>query len=900
MTRRIGMLVGCLLFAGACNCGGNNGGTDAGGDAAGNNPVADAGADAVADAATDVADIAEPREGFFIEGLSAPVTARFDTWGVLHLECQTDSDCAAAQGYFHAAHRFSQMDLQRRVATGRVGTLVGALALDFDESMRLLLSTRDGEPLADAIFEGADPDVKELLTAYTAGVNAWLADLDRGRNGATLADEYDFELLQSDVIPPWTETDSIAGALLLLERLSNASESDLLRGEVVSALTADQAFDILGLMSATQTATMPASGETYSRALSTFPDASRLEAVIERLRGSKDIITAARERLSALYAFRGEHRRHNGSNNWLLGGSMTASGKPILANDPHLDLSNPTLWYLVEIDAKTHGTGAHHVTGVSLPGIPGVLLGHNEDIAWGATTAFLDLSDVYVEQLSADGSAVMFNGQEVPIVEIEASFEVARSTPVTRTLRYVPHHGPIIAYDAAGGEAVSLRWTGNDARTDINAFFRLAKATNVDEARAAVEQATSTNQNFVVADQAGDIAWYPYSAVHERSWASLSLPPWLPLPGDGTAEWGSPIPYDQLPQMRNPTAGFIATANSDLTGATFDGDPTNETYGYLQDSGEVAGFRLERIVDLINQSTTHTTQSMQELQYDTYVDMRDYVLPGVQAVVDADPGAVSADASAVWAAIDAWDGTCPTGVEGHEPDGPKAADATEAANSMGCFAFHALIAALGTATFGDELTGFDFEEYQIGLEVMRTLSILLDRPTALRGGEVYWDDVSTAAVVETREEIVRASLDEAFTALVAATGSSDPDDWRWGAHHLARLPAPLLGDAGVTKFDGGPFAAPGGFLTVNVASPDGLFSGDYTFVHAASMRHIAEFTDDGIVSYWSLPGGQRHFRDSAHYLDLMGGWLDGEFFQMPFDAAEVAAAATETVLIEPF
>lgn len=892
----------CALMLGACDCGGgNNGGPDAGSDVGSNNGAEDAGVDSGSDLADPDTppDMPEDPEGFFIEGLSAPVTARFDEWGVLHLECQTDADCAAAQGYFHAAHRFSQMDLQRRVATGRVATLVGNLALDFDESMRLLLSTREGTPLAEAMWEAADGDVKEMITAYTAGVNAWLADLDRSRNGAKLSDEYEFELIQTDVIPPWTETDSIAAALLLLERLSNQSSYDILRAEAAVNLTPDQAFDILGVMSATQVATVPASGETHpSTMLQRFPDVGQLGLALERLRDSREILGKARERLEALYAFRGEHRRHNGSNNWVVAGSNTASGKPLLANDPHLDLSNPTLWYLVEIDSKTNGSGSYHMTGASFPGIPGILIGHNDSVAWGVTTAFLDLSDVYVEELNADGSAVMFNGQEVPILEIEVSFEVARSAPVTRTLRYVPHHGPIIAYDAAGGEAVSLRWTGNDARTDVNAFFRLGKATNVDEARAAIEQATSTNQNFVVADLSGDIAWYPYSALHERPWASLALPPWMPLPGDGTAEWGDPVAYADLPQMRNPAAGFIATANNDMTGATFDGDPTNEPYPYLQDSGEIAGFRIERIVEVLNQSTQHTAQSMQDLQYDTYIGFRDFILPAVRAVVEADPTALSADATTLWSTLDTWDGTCPTGLAGHEPDAAKSTDAAESAASIGCFAFHTLQVALAEAAFVDELGEADITELEIGLEVLRTSAILLDDPTRLRGGESYWDDVSTPAV-ETKEEMIRKSLDDAFAALVEITGSPTPDDWRWGAHHVVLLPASLLSDAGVKKFNAGPFAAPGGSLSVNVANPESAFVNDYEYIHAASMRQVAEVTDDGIVSYWALPGGQRHFRDSPHYLDLMDEWLEGDFFRMPFTPQEVEAAAVETIVITP-
>lgn len=894
----------------ACNCNGdNNGDNNGGGDAGDDMAIADDGG-GEADA-----DMGMPEEmggdvgddmGMLPDGVSIPelqgeVTVRFDEHGVLHAECEVDTDCLAVQGYYHASHRFIQMDIQRRFARGRISGLIGNAALGIDVSMRTIMSTRDGQPLEEVLWESTSESTKEMVTAYTRGVNAWLQDYRLGRNDAQLSAEYDLELIESNEITDWDELDSVASGLILLESLSNRASSDLRRGDDYATLTEDQAFDLLGTMSATQVATMPASGETYDRVqtLTRWPDAAELRPAIERVRRSRSIVREAYEQLMETEAFMGIARDGRASNNWALSGSRTTSGNPILANDPHLDLQNPALWYLVNLDARTNGSGDLHIAGVSLPGLPGILLGHNEEIAWGGTVANLDLSDVYLEELTGDGSAVNFDGDTVDIIEVEHEFDVARSNPETRTLRFVPHHGPVLSYDAAAGEAISLRWAGHDARTDLDMFFGLMTASTVDEARTAIRNSTSTNQNWVVADSNGDIGWFPFNAVPERPWASLSVPPWLPLPGDGSAEWGDAIPNDELPQMVNPTNDFIATANTDPFGTGFDGDPTNEPYGYLYNYGEFGGFRMDAIVRRIEDAgDMHTPEISRDMQGDTFLVLRDWVRPPVQETLDSAADPLSAEAQAVWDEIAGWDGTCPSGIDGRDPMGPKAVEG--AAASIGCTAFHYLLYALTEAAFADELS--DARTDHDSLEALRTLVILLNEPSRLQGGEAYWDNTMTDGPPETRESIVTGAIETAASRL-AEDFSSTPDDWRWGRVHTLLLFANVLNNAGFVQYNHGPFAAPGGAFAINVANPRNPSTDqgerDWGFSAGPSMRHVSEFTSDGIVSWWTLPGGQRHFRDSPLYDNLLDDWLAAEHFEMPFRAADVQAAAVETVTVVP-
>jgi penicillin amidase len=914
--RPYAILLALALAATACSY------DDSGNNDEPNATTADAGeVDAEADAGNvttpDAADVdtgmpdsgmTELPEGFFIDGMDATATVHVDDKGVLHIDCQTNNDCFRVQGYFHAKDRFFQMDVRRRFARGRIAALLGALnpaIIELDLTQKTIFSTRDG---AGTVFEAAlaavDDDTRAMFEAYSDGVNAWIRDYELGRNDAEVAPAFDFlrNLAPNARPEPWTPIDSVASGFLLLQDLSDKTQLDIRHGRAYAELDPTVAFDLLTLRSLTGSNTYAASGETFggNGQLRQMPSPQELAATARRMKQAKRALEQADARLSNVAQWRtiflGEDNDGTqGSNNWVIGADRTADGSAYLANDPHLALSNPALWYMVEIDSKTNGSGDLHTFGVSFAGFPGQLLGHNEDLAWGGTVVRMDLSDAYTETLTADGTGVVIDGNDVPFEMREVTVEVARGMDETFMVPYVPQHGPVLSIDTEAGTAVTFKWSGQEALTDLEMFYSLMRATNLAEAKSALEKSTSTNQNWVVVDRNKEMGWFPYNAVPNRPWASLSLAPWLPLPGDGSAEWEGTLPLSELPQIENPANGVLITANQDATGAQADGDPTNDGYPYFQ-SHVAIGARHQRIVDMVEAgANAHDIDSMVDIQGDDYMVLAELALP--ELLLSLNGQSLSNEANAVVSTLTSWDYTCPSGYE--QGGTVKSTDAAVISRAAGCHAFHAFFYAFSQATFGDELANTPFNGNSG--EVLRSAVHILVDPTIFTNGAQYFDDVTTTDVTETRETIVLGAIEEAATYL-AGIGANE-EDWIWGDVHEVVLRADLLDNFGLPQFNLGPIPAPGGQYTVNVANVvNGAGVGDddrdYSFSNGASMRIIVQVDDNGLSSKMTLPGGQVQFPDSDFYDNLLADWIDVNHFDVLFEREAVENAAVETYSFE--
>ncbi len=807
-----------------------------------------------------------------IPGLDGKVSAFYDAQGVLSLRCESDADCLAAEGYFHAADRFFQMDLRRRFARGRLSELAGPVVMDYDHRSRSFIATKDGGRIEEQMWASASPETKLAVEAYTRGVNAWIDDLRNDRNGAKLSAEYDFMIIDKSVIADWEVLDSIACFLPVIDQLTNKSADDILAGEAIAKLGLGMGTDLFGVMVPSPSSTLPSSQAHQQSGPRSSVDYGKW-------------LGALHEARSAL----GPERvvDEMGSNNWIVS-PVKAGGKALLANDPHLTLSNPAIWYLVHIDAKTKGKGQLHIAGASFPGIPGILFGQNANLAWGVTTTFFDQSDVYVETLNEAGDAVIFNGAEVPIVEVEREYSVPNGAPSTRVSKYVPHHGPILSIDAAAGTAISLRWTAQDADTDFNFLWKMWTATTTAEAKAALADVTTVGQNFVIADKHGDIGWYPYNRIPSRPWLS-ETPPWRPLPGDGSAEWGPYLDYEQLPQATNPPAGFLATANNDMTGALYDGDPSNDDQQAVQ-SFTALGYRHERIIQLLDRAEPLSIRDMQSMQHDTKSLIGERVVPVLLG--DLEGVTLSASASKVRDALQAWDFFCPTGFDNSDPSAPeKSSEASVTAASQGCAAFHVFWAHLRTLTFSDEMAAasgnFPLKHSALALAILR--------PEAL--SQSYWDDVATTDVEEDRGAIMTAAIEATALELVDTLGE-DADSWRWGALHSVYLPADLFDAAGFTEYSYGPFMHDGGLATVDVAAPRNDLRGDYDHIHGASIRLNCEIGDKGPSCFYQLPGGQRHHRADVFYDSLLPNWLAHIPLPLPFSVKEIIDQSVDTIEVQ--
>lgn len=832
--------------------------------------------------------------GITIPGQSAEVKAEVDPNGLLHLSGANDEDCFAALGYFHAKNRMFFMDFIRNLVRGSLGSLVkaGPVVLDRDFENRRWFATTDGTPLEEKLFADASPEVKSYLEAYTRGVNAWLGDMRAGKNGATLTTEYDFALIVKDAIRDWEPADSAAIGLYVLNDLSNNSGDELSLGQTLPAFPADLAADMFSPKPVFEAFTAPATPPPISifgnhghkanpAANGGFPT---------KLGAARSLLADAGQRMSlvgsgALNGPTGD----TGSNNWVVAPNRTAGGAALLANDPHLPLTNPSIWFPVEIDAKSNGTGKYHMAGGTFPGLPSVMIGRNESIAWGVTTAYWDLADVYLEELSADNQSVMFNGAPVQIVEKEFTFKnAATNVDEKRTFRWVPHHGPIVSEDLTAHTAVSIRWRGHDGGTDLDAFFSMGKAANIAEGKASAELASSASQNFVVIDKAGDIGWYPFSKIPNRPWASATVRPWLPLPGDGTAEWETFVPFASLPQLTNPPSGVIATANADMTGASADGDLLNDGQAALQAYFKADGTREQRILDMLADGANgHSLETMKTIQGDTFSLYGEFVVP---AVLDAAMGAtLNANEQAVIDALEAWQFTCPTGIDGNDPAGPDSADATATAESIGCTTFHTVYYSIVHEALKDEIAASGVPSD--GSDLTFVARALKD-PASITSGELLWDDVSTTPAVETRTDIILRAVALAANRL-AVTGA--PNTWRWGRFHTLSLRS-IFDNFGVTDYNAPAVAAPGGLFTVNVASPRRTIPADaqpwqLEYANGASLRVVMEAKADGLTMQFQLPGGSDLHRESPFYNNLLPNYLENKAIDFPFGPGAVPTPA---------
>jgi penicillin amidase len=867
----------------------------------------DMGGEDMGEEGSDMADMPPEQMGLRIEGLSAPVTVNFDAMGVLHLRCQTNNDCYAAQGYYHAAHRFAQMDLRRRLGRGRLSSLVAVKyddAINIDIETRKLLSTRDGEFLEEKLYADLDDETRGAVDAYTRGVNAWLADLEEDRNGATLSEEYDYALINARNIPAWEPQDSIAVGLLFLNSLMDIASSELSAASAVANLPTTFAQDLyLGDHLDADSPIITSAGESYTSlgsltGVKPLPRALDLTRVQPELVRAKGAIDEAHARLEGVRKMRGEGPF--GSNSWATAPALNEEDHAILSNDPHLALTNPALWYLAEIDAVTEGTGDFHAAGVSFAGLPGIMIGHSEEVAWSATVAYWDLVDVYIEELSASGDGVMRDGAEVQFIEKNFTVTHASGTQ-DEVLLFVPGHGPVLSIDEEAGTAVTLKSVLADSDLDLKLFLNMGRMKSMSEAKELLSGSTAAGFNFVLIDRQGNISYYPFAGVPRREWDVTAAPAWLPLPGNGEYEWSEGlIKADELPQLENPSNNFIATANAAITDDMLDGIPGNEGYPPLQTVYMAPGARQARIVDLLQDSQMHTAETHSFIQGDNHSWIAEQMVPGL--LTAADEATLSPRATDLLAALRAWDYTCPTGLDGSDPMTAGKLEGPEAEASIGCAAFHVVLYTVADKILEDE---FDAAAAMAGVGVprssrgeFRVLYWLLVDPEMLDGGESYWDDVSTEGV-ETRAETLAAALDLAAQNIEEVFGSATPDDWRWGRVHTLTLSADLL-SALTGDFDNGPNAAPGGLFTVNVANPSGGDgTGSYTFGSGPSMRMVVEGKAEGFTSSFNFPGGQVHHRDSPFYDHLLGDWLTNTSFEMPFTVEQVDAASMQSETIEP-
>ncbi|MBN2495737.1 MAG: penicillin acylase family protein [Deltaproteobacteria bacterium] len=882
-------------------------------------------------------------ESFTLEGLSAPVDAVFDARGIPHIYAADPHDALRVQGFLMARDRMGQMEFLRRAIEGRLAQVAGSLdpgMIEMDKGARLVGFTR----MAQAIRASLEPDDPTLLgmQAFSRGVTDYI---DRLRAGDEKLPGILSALLVPSMLDDWTPVDVLA-----LARYESRLLSDTASQEVAltrAALGVRAAFPVESpdpLLAARAGALLDLWSFAPATEAIVCPDclpagrggARRPAPGTARLPAARQLDAAARFFSRTAWLDRLAGGEDRGSNNWVVSPDRTASGLALLANDPHLSLPSPPVWYLNHINTARAG-GDWDTMGVSFAGTPGVTLGFNRHIAWGATVTNYDVTDVYQETIvpgaAGQPDRVVFEGGEVEIDTLTERIELNMGDPVEYSIEIVPHHGPIIPDTRTADSALSYRWTGHTPTNELETFFALNVASSADEALEAIRLFECGSQNFVVASAEGAILWSTHSWIPLRPPEALSYDPAtgggyspaMVLPGTGGYEWTGRVAADDIPMLRDPASGWIGTANGDGVGTSLDGNPFDDALylGWSFDLGHRMARLDARLAELAARGGV-TVDEMMALQADHRSPLGALLSAVIAAALDraeqeqASPGsqpdlssAVSELAGSMDALLDArdrlraWSFATPDGLEGD----PQAA---EIADSIAASIFNATLPRLGKLAFGDEIARIG--QRPGSQSIAKALQWAMIEPERLAtydagaGDSVLWDDLDTEAV-ETRDERILRAVAGALAFLSERLGEQ-PDGWRWGRLHTIRfaslIPVDMMGPAFDTYSIPAPddptypdgFPRHGDLFVLDACNFD-IYSGqDFGYANGPSQRLVIELGPQGPQAYNALPGGQQHGQ-GPHHADEAELWRRNAAPRLAYEEQEVLQSAERRVRFTP-
>lgn len=867
-----------------------------------------------------------------INGLSGPVEVLRDERGVPHIYADTSEDLFMAQGYVAAQDRFFQMDLRRHVTSGRLSELVGPDGLEADKVIR----TMGWRKVAEAELAQLDPATRTYLRAYTDGVNAYLQD-----NSARSQVALEYMVLGQSVpdytIEPWTEADSVAWLKAMAWDLRGNYGDELARAQLVgsislaqmNALYPDYPFDRHATI-LSETDWEPSPGSANPLDAPPQPDAGtgdELDAEDLAVSGAgsragdpsgdyagddpgpagngtagsgtvesdpseirADELASA-PMVSALAAMDAVPNTIGGvdgvgSNAWAVGGEHTESGMPLLANDPHLGVTQPGIWHQVGLHCRTVSEECEFdVTGFSFAGFPGVVIGQNQDIAWGFTNLDPDVTDFYLEEV--EGTTYRRDDEWVPLETRTETIVVAGGEDEEITIRETVHgpimsdvlddvqdvglNAPINAVQTSQTYEVSLAWTALEETRTADAVFVMNAAENWDEFREAAKLFAAPSQNLLYADNEGNIGYQAPGLVPIRPASTTNAPPgYWPTPGwRSEYDWQGWVPFEEMPHALNPESGVIVTANQAVSSYSAPFLTTEWDHGY----------RGQRILDLINEGIDRTggnltVADMEAIQNDDYNLFAETLLPWLLAV-DFDDDPFHNEAKQLLAE---WDLTSPTTGD----------------NAAAAIYYNAVWARILDLTFGDQMPG---DLYPSGnSRWMTAVTMLLDDHD-----HEWWDDRSTVGIVETRDEILRQAMIEARLDLTRLI-SKDPSDWEWGRLHRVTFKHEVLGGDGIpgpvrALFNHGPYQAPGGSALVNAMNWD-AGTGGYDVVSAPSMRMVVDLGNRDGSTWVNQTGNSGHVfhRNST---DQTETWVEGGSYPWAVGEDAVRASTRDKLMFLP-
>jgi penicillin amidase len=864
-----------------------------------------------------------------LKGLSGPVDVKRDGYGIPQIYADSDADLFMAQGYVQAQDRFYEMDVRRHMTSGRLSEMFGKGQVKNDEFLRTLGWDRVAKEEYDKTLSAS---TKKYLQAYAKGVNAYL----QGKDGKEISLEYAALGFENDYKPgAWTPVDSVAWLKAMAWDLRGNMQDEIDRALMTSRLGPKQIADLYPQYPYSRNQAIVQQGQ-YDELTGTFEGSGGTSGAETSTSGTggtggtgtgtssstagsalQSQLTGLQDILDDVPTAVGVNGNGIGSNSWVVSGKYTITGKPLLANDPHLSASLPSVWYQMGLHCRTvSSTCQYDVSGYTFAGMPGVIIGHNQDIAWGMTNSGVDVTDLYLEKLSGDG--YLYDGKVKPFTTREETIKVAGGESKKIVVRET-NNGPLLsdrddelvkvgkkaavgtsAPDRGDGYGIALRWTALDPGTSMDAVFAMDRATDWNGFREAAALFDVPSQNLVYADTEDNIGYTLPGKIPTRAKDTTG---YIPSPGwDSKYEWTGYIKRDQLPYEYNPERGYIVAANQ----AVIDKDK----YPYTLTTDWGYGTRSQRITDLIESKIKGggkiSTDDMRQMQLDNSSEIAKLLVPKLLKINLADPEVREAQEL-----LEGW-------------------DYTQDADSAAAAYFNAVWRNILKLAFGNKLPKeLRVEGQCLWVDPVNTTAPVdetgkvhecgqRDPDQAQPDGGDRWFEVvrnlmndeksdwwttpgsgNRLGAVKNRDKLFDRAMVDARWELTAKLGK-DIDTWSWGRLHRLFLKNQTLGTDGPGflqyMLNRGPWKLSGGEGAVNATGWNA--AGGYGVVWVPSMRMVVNLDDLDKSKWINLTGASGHAY-SAHYIDQTGKWVKGELLDWSFSSKAVDDETSDTLELKP-
>lgn len=761
-----------------------------------------------------------------VDGLQEEVKIVRDDYGIPHIYAKSMTDAFFAQGYCQAQDRLWEMDLSRRAVSGHLSEILGESMLQADKfflTLGIYKAARDS-------YKEYDEETKSYLESYAAGVNQYINEV-----GNNLPPE--FKLL-SYKPQKWDPLDTVSIGKYMAHILGGNMTVELLYLNMAEKVSEDKLKELLP---------------------TAYPDNGLLIMKEAWRDGTAGKLLAAMDmnHLSSILALPGEGV---GSNNWVIGGKMTQSGKPILCNDPHLEIKSPSIWYQNHLVVE----GKMNVTGVIAPGTLGVIVGHNDRIAWGVTNVNPDVQDLYLEKRNPQNQYQFeYKGKWEDARVIKYEIPIKKSKPIPFEVVY-SRHGPIIngIYPEVGDQDLALKWTAHMPTCEIGAVIGFNMSNNWNEFKNALEEFKVPAQNFVYADVDGNIAYRANGLIPIRKKGNGLMP----VPGwTDEYEWEGFIPWDTLPQTTNPPEGFIITANNKII---------DDAYPYFITHQWSAPYRALSIRQELEGKNDITLNEALRPQNDWKNLQAQCLYPSIEGVLtNANLNETEQKARDI---LLQWAKNSPE--DNHN----------EAAPTI----YHTLYLEIASATYQDEL-GYDIFKSLLKGRASKIINNNFDM-ALIKKDSLWFDDVTTPEI-ETADVIILQSFKNTVASLQKELGNN-PDNWKWGKLHTITIDHPMGTKAFLKPFlNDGPYPQGGSNITSGANSY--AYDKPFAVTSAGPWRFGVDLGD--MTGKDILAGGTSgHFR-SDHYKDQTALWLKGQYKDMLFNSDHILENNEHITVLKP-